>query len=94
MFLHNNKRVTSDKFQQAEPEKKINFKHLQGKFISINEFWHQILKYPEVIININFVMIQKNLLETRTGKSPRNIDNPTNKNFTQSDANVNNNSEK
>ena len=39
-------------------------------------------------------MIQKSLLETRTGKSLQNPDYPTNKNYTQFDANVTNNSEK
>ena len=34
------------------------------------------------------------MLETRTGKSPQSPNNPTNNNFTQSDANVINNSEK
>ena len=39
-------------------------------------------------------MIQVTSLETRTGKSLQNPDNPTNNNFTQSDDNVTNNSEK
>ena len=52
------------------------------------------MKYPEVINNLNFVMTQTTSLETRAGKSLQNTDNPTNNNFTQSDANVINNSEK
>ena len=91
--LHNTKRVTSDKVQQEEREKKQNWKHPQGTVISINEVWHQILKYPEVITNMNFVIIQSTSLETITGKSLRITDNPTNNNFTQSDANVTNNPE-
>ena len=39
-------------------------------------------------------MIQATFLETRTGKSPQNTDNTTNNNFTQSDYNITNNSEK
>ena len=90
--LQNSKPVTYDKFQQAEQENKRNWKHLQGTAISINEVWHHILKYPEVITNLNFVMIKKHLLETRTGKSKQNLDNPININFTQYDDNVTNNS--
>ena len=90
--LHNTKYVTSDKFQQAELQKKRNFKQPQGTVISINEVWHHILKYQEVITNLNFVTIQFFLLETRTGKSPRNPYNPNNNNFTRSGANVTDNS--
>ena len=67
-ILHNTKHVTSDESQQAEREKKRNWKNLQGTVISVNEVWHQILKYLEVITNLNFLMIQTTLLETRTGK--------------------------
>ena len=35
-FFHNTKRVTSDKFQQEEQEKKRNWKHLPGTVISVN----------------------------------------------------------
>ena len=73
--FHNNKRVTSDKFQQEELEKKLNWKHPQGTVISFNEVWHHILKYPEVITNLNFYMIKTTWLETRTGKSLQNTDN-------------------
>ena len=38
-------------------------------------------------------MIQTTLLESRTGKSLQNPENPTNNNFTQSDVNVTNNCE-
>ena len=92
--LHNTQRVTSYKVQQAERDNKQNWKHPQGTVISVIEVWHHILKYPEVITNLNFVMIQTTSLETRTGKSIQNPDNPINNNFTQSDANVTNNSEK
>ena len=61
--------------------------------MSVNEVWDHILKYPEVITYLNFVMIQKTSLEKRTGKSLKNPENPTNSNFTQSDANVTNNPE-
>ena len=93
-FLHNIKRVTSDKVQKSEREKKLNWKHPQGIVISINEVWHHIFKYPEVITNLNFVMIQKTQLDTIIGKSLQNTDNLTNNNFTQSDTNVTNNSRK
>ena len=53
-----------------------------------------MLKYPEFITNLNFFIIQKTSLESRTGKSLQNTDNPENNNLTQSDANVTNNSEK
>ena len=53
--LHNTKRVTSDKFQQAEREKKRNWKNPQGTVISVNEVWHHILKYPEFINNMIFL---------------------------------------
>ena len=39
-------------------------------------------------------MIQTTSTETRTGKLLQNPDNPTNNNFTQSDANATNNPEK
>ena len=94
LFLQNNKRVTSDEVQQAEQEKKRNWKHPQGTLISGNEFWYHILKYPSFITNLIFVMIQTTFLETRTGKSLRNPEDSKNNNFTQSDANVTNNSEK
>ena len=55
--LHNIKRVTSDKVQQAEQYRKRKWKHTQGKVISANAVWHHIFKYPEVINNLNFVMI-------------------------------------
>ena len=58
--------------------------------ISINEVWHHILKNLENITNMNFVMIQKTSLETRTGESLWNPDNITSNNFTQSDYNVTN----
>ena len=90
-FLKNTKHVTSDKVKQAEQDNKRNWKHTQGKVISINEVWHHILKYPEVITNLNFVIIQTTFLETRTRKSLQNPDNLTNNNFTQYDANVINN---
>ena len=54
-ILHYKKRVTSDKSQQAELENKQKWKHLQGAVISVNEVWHHILKYPEVITNLNFL---------------------------------------
>ena len=62
MFLHYTKCVTYDIFQQVEREKKLNWKHPQGAVISINEVWHHILKYPEVITNLNLVMIQTTFL--------------------------------
>ena len=52
------------------------------------------MKYPEVITNLNFVIILTISLESRTGKSLQNNDNSTNNNFTRSDANVTNNSKK
>ena len=94
IILDNIKRVTSDKVQQAERKNKRDWKHPQGKVISINEVCHQILKYPEVITNLNFVIIQTTLLETRTRKSLQNPGNHTNNHFTQYDANVTNNTEK
>ena len=77
IFLYNTKHVTFDKPQQEEREKQRNWKHPQGRVISFNEVWNHILKYTEVITNLNFVIIQKTLLETRTGKSLQNPDNPT-----------------
>ena len=44
IFFHNTKRVTSDKVQKAEREKKRNWKHPQGAVISVNEVRHHILK--------------------------------------------------
>ena len=69
IIFQNTKRVTSDKSQQAEREKKKNWKHTQGTVISVNEVWHHILKYPEVITNTIVFMIQRTMLEKRTGKS-------------------------
>ena len=91
LFLHNTKYVTSYKSQQVEREKRRNWKNLRGTVISVNEVWYHILKYPEVINNLNFWMIQTILLETRTGKSLRNPDNPTRFFSTQSYANATNN---
>ena len=51
------------------------------------------MKYPEVITNMNFVMIQTTFLETRTENLLQNPDNTT-KQLTQSDANVTNNAKK
>ena len=81
-ILHNTKRVTSEKYQQEEWDKRQKCKHPQGEVISVNEFLHQMFKYPEVITNENFVITQTTSLETRTGKSPQNPDNPESKNFT------------
>ena len=92
--FQNNKRVTYDKVQQAEWENKRNRKHPHETVISVNEVWYQILNYPGVINNLNFVMIQRTLLETRTGESLQNPDNPTSYNFTQSGANDTNNTKK
>ena len=86
----NTKPVTSDKSQQVEQEKKRNWKHPQGTVISVNEVWHHILKYPEVITNLNFFMIQTTSQETRTRKSLQTPENPKNNKFTQSDPNVTN----
>ena len=63
----------------------------QGTVISVNEVWNNSFNYPEIITNLNFVMIQKTSSETRTEKSLRNPENLTNINFSQSDANVTNN---
>ena len=93
IFLHNTKRVTSDKVQQEEQENKWNWKHPQGAFISVNEVWHHIMNFPEVITNLNFVMIQKIVgnknwkVTTKSWKSNK-------QKFTQFDANVTNHSEK
>ena len=55
IFLHNTKPAISDKVRQSEQENKRNWKHPQGTVISVNEVWHHILKYPEVITNMNFL---------------------------------------
>ena len=94
IFLHNTKRVTSAKVQQAEQERKWHRKHPQETVISVREFWYHILKYPEVINNLDFVMIQTTSLETRTGESLWSSDNQTNNNFTKFDDNVTNNPQK
>ena len=72
----------------------MKLEHMQGSVISVNEVSHHMLKYPKIITNLNFVIIQTTLLEKRTVNSLQNTDNPTNNNFTQSDANVTNNSKK
>ena len=89
--LHNTKCVTSYKAQEAEREKKHNWKHHQGTVISVNEVWNRIFKFIEVITNMNLVMIQTTPFESRTGKSLQNPDNPKNNNFPQSDFNFTNN---
>ena len=94
IILHHTKCVTSDKVQQAERDKKHNCKHPQGTVISVDEVWYHVLKNPEVITNLNYVMIQTTSLESITGKSLQNPENSTYTNFTQSDANATNNSEK
>ena len=63
--MHNIKCVTSDKPQQEEREKKQNWKHPQGIFISVNEVCHHILKYTEDFTNLNFVMIQTTSLKKK-----------------------------
>ena len=55
-FLHNTKRVTSDKVQQEQRENKRDWKHPQGHVVSTNEILHHILKYPEVYSNLNFIL--------------------------------------
>ena len=81
IILHNTRRVTSNKVQQSEREKKLNWKLPQGTFIIINEVWHHILNYSEVITHLNIFKIQTTSLETRNRKSLQNPDNPTNKNL-------------
>ena len=71
----------------------MQLKNSQGTVISVIESWYHIFKYPEVITNLNFLMIQTTMLETRTINSLQNPDNPTSNNFTQSDDNVTNNPE-
>ena len=58
IVLQNTQHVTYDKFQQAEWEKKRNWKHPQGTVTSVDEVWNHILKYLEVITNLNVVMTQ------------------------------------
>ena len=65
----------------------------QGAVISVNEVWNNSFNYPEIITNLNFVMIQTILLETINGKSLKNPDNTTSNNLTQYNANVTNNPE-
>ena len=88
------KPVTSNKAQQSEREKERNRKHPQVTVISVNEFWHHTLKYTKIITNLDSLMIQITLLESRTVKSLQKNDSYTNNNFTQPDANVTNNSKK
>ena len=77
-FLHNTKRVTSERYQQKEREKMRSFKHPQGNVISVNQIIHHILKYPEVITNLKFIQVPTTSLETRTGKALRKPDTSNN----------------
>ena len=69
IIFHNTKRVTSNIVQQSEQYNKRNWKHYKVTVISVNKVWHHILKNSENITNMNFVMIQKTSIETRTKKS-------------------------
>ena len=73
-MLHNTKRVTSDKVQQKEREKKRSSRHPTGTVICTNEILHHILKYPEVLTDLIFTQIQTTSIETRTRCSLRNPD--------------------
>lgn len=68
-FMHNTKISSSNYFQEKEREKKRDWKHPQGRCMSINEILHHILKYPEVITDLRFEDIPTVSLELRTGIS-------------------------
>ena len=63
-FLHNAKNV-----------RKKDLEASARTIVSVNEVWYHILKYPEMITNLNFIVIQTTSLESRTEKSLRNPDN-------------------
>ena len=65
-FLHNTKISSSVYHQQKEQELKRDYNHTLGRCISINEILHHILKYPEVITDLRFVIILTMSLELRT----------------------------
>ena len=66
-FLHNTKISSSVYHQQKEQELKREYNHTLGRCISINEILHHILKYPEVITDLRFVIIPTMSQELRTG---------------------------
>ena len=64
-FLHNTK-VTSSKMQEDKDREKDS-KYPQGRAIAHVEMLHQILKYPEVITDLEFISIATMPLEYRSG---------------------------
>ena len=64
-FLHNTK-VTSSKIQEDKDRQK-NLKYPQGRYISHVEMLHQMLKYPEVITDLQFINIPTMPIEYRAG---------------------------
>ena len=65
-FLHNTK-VTSSKINEEKEKKKQDKGYPQGRVISHMEMLHHMLKYPEVITNLNFISIPTMPLEFRAG---------------------------
>ena len=67
-YLHNTKVTTSDVQQEKEKEKEKNFKHPEGRCISLTEMLHVMLRYPEVYTDLCFVSISTLPLELRCVK--------------------------
>ena len=64
-FLHNTK-ITSSKMGEDKVRQKDD-KRSQGRCISHMEMLHVMLKYPEVVTNLEFIKVTTMPLELRAG---------------------------
>jgi predicted GIY-YIG superfamily endonuclease len=67
VFLHNTKVTTSKINEDKARENSRDNSHVQGRAISHMEMLHVMLKYPEVITDLNFVKVPTLPLELRAG---------------------------
>ena len=67
MFLHNTKVSTSKINEDKAREDKRENSHVQGRVISHMEMLHVMIKYPEIINDLDFINIPKLPLEFRAG---------------------------
>jgi hypothetical protein len=64
-FLHNTKIATSKFNEENVRREKRDASHVQGRCISQMEMLHVMLKYPEIITDLNFINISTLPLELR-----------------------------
>ena len=72
-FLHNTKITTSKKHEDDARAKRRDNNHPQGRAISQNEMVHLLLKYAEIITNLNSIHISTLPLEFCAGSEKRDV---------------------